>query len=67
MFTGIVEELGTVRAVAEKAAAGSRIEIACSEVLRDAAVGASIAINGACVTAVELSTKFFAADLAPET
>ncbi len=66
MFTGIVEELGKVIAVVPKAT-GAHVEIACREVLRDAAVGASIAINGACVTAVELGAAGFAADLAPET
>jgi len=66
MFTGIVEELGRVVAVDAKAA-GARLAIECSHVLQDATVGASIAVNGACVTAVELSANQFAAELAPET
>lgn len=61
MFTGIVEELGTVRA------AGTRLEIECSVVRSDLSVGASIAVNGVCLTAVALTEKGFAADLAPET
>ena len=61
MFTGIVEELGTV----EKA--GARLRIACAVVLEGTTVGASIAVNGVCLTAVELRENGFSADLAPET
>ena len=66
MFTGIVQELGRVVALEPKPP-GARLTVACSTVLRDAVVGASIAINGACVTAVELDLGRFSADLAPET
>jgi len=66
MFTGIIEELGHVAAVESKDT-GARLTIECSAVLQDAAVGASIAVNGACVTAVELAESRFSADLAPET
>ena len=66
MFTGIIEELGTIEAVQTKAA-GSRLTIACSTVLADAVEGASIAVNGVCLTAVDLKPKSFSADLAPET
>jgi riboflavin synthase len=66
MFTGIVEELGRVVSLDSKAA-GARLTVACSAILHDAAIGASIAVNGACVTAVELGEDRFSADLAPET
>ncbi|HEX7359611.1 MAG TPA: riboflavin synthase [Bryobacteraceae bacterium] len=66
MFTGIIEELGRVVALEPKQT-GARLTIACSAVLADAAAGASIAINGACLTAVELAPDRFSADLAPET
>jgi riboflavin synthase len=66
MFTGIVEELGQVLDL-QPQQTGARISIGCSGILRDAALGASIAVNGACVTAVELSIDRFSADLAPET
>ncbi len=66
MFTGIIEELGTVEAV-EGRAAGSRLRIRCSTVLEDATEGASIAVNGVCLTAVDLRPGSFSADLAPET
>jgi riboflavin synthase len=49
MFTGIVEELGTVTAVTEHASA-AELTIGCSTVLADARHGASIAVNGVCLT-----------------
>ena len=61
MFTGIVEELGTV------AACGTRLVVSCSTVLADAQQGSSIAVNGVCLTAVDLTADSFVADLAPET
>jgi riboflavin synthase len=66
MFTGIVEELGRVLDFQPRQT-GARLTVGCSSILRDAALGASIAVNGACVTAVELSADRFASDLAPET
>ena len=61
MFTGIVEERGGV------AVTGARLTIECRRVLEDLTIGASIAVNGVCLTAVEVSETGFAADLAPET
>jgi riboflavin synthase len=66
MFTGIIEELGTVERM-EPRAAGSRLSIRCAKVLSDSAEGASIAVNGVCLTAVDLRANGFSADLAPET
>ncbi|HVW84617.1 MAG TPA: riboflavin synthase [Bryobacteraceae bacterium] len=60
MFTGIVEELGTVEA-------GDRFSIRCERALSDLTPGASIAVNGVCLTAVEIRADGFSADLAPET
>jgi len=61
MFTGIVEELGRV------VTAGSRLSISCSRVMEDMTLGASIAVNGVCLTVVEVRPDGFTADLAPET
>ena len=65
MFTGIIEELGTV------ITAGTRLRVQCSTVLSDLSIGASIAVNGVCLTAVEVTkdgfSAGFASDLAPET
>jgi len=62
MFTGIVEELGTVARID-----GSRLRIAARTVLDDAAVGDSIAVNGCCVTVVALGEGWWEADVTPET
>lgn len=61
MFTGIVEELGTV------VAAGTRLEVRCAVVRSDLSIGASVAVNGVCLTAVQVTETGFVADLAPET
>lgn len=61
MFTGIIEETGIVRQT------GSRLVIDCAAVLSDLKPGGSVAVNGVCLTAVEIEMHSFAADLAPET
>jgi riboflavin synthase len=66
MFTGIVEELGTVRGV-HPIGGGARIEIQATHVLDDTSIGASIAVNGCCLTVVELGEGGFAADAVTET
>ena len=66
MFTGIVEEVGSVARLARNSA-GARLTVACSSVLEDVAIGASIAVNGACLTAIELTASEFSADLSAET
>lgn len=66
MFTGIVEELGAVEAF-DHHSNGARLLIRCGRVLSDLTLGASIAVNGVCLTAVDIRTDGFSADLAPET
>ena len=66
MFTGIIEELGTVRAMRHHDG-GARIEITATTVLDDAAIGASIAVNGCCLTLVEQGDGWWAADAQGET
>jgi riboflavin synthase len=66
VFTGIIEELGRLRAV-ERRAGGARLEITARTVLDDARVGDSIAVNGCCVTVVELGDGWWAADAVIET
>jgi riboflavin synthase len=66
VFTGLVEELGTVRAVIGNET-GARLEIEAATVLDDAVLGASIAVNGCCLTAVELGDGWWAADAVEET
>ncbi|HZJ27117.1 MAG TPA: riboflavin synthase [Acidimicrobiia bacterium] len=66
MFTGIVEELGTVRRV-EPHDGGSRLELGADAVLKDIEVGASIAVNGCCLTVVGFGPDWWAADAIVET
>ncbi|MGH9660166.1 MAG: riboflavin synthase, partial [Bryobacteraceae bacterium] len=66
MFTGIIEELGTVTRV-EARGEGARLTIGCRTVLADMREGASVAVNGVCLTAVDVGGDSFAVDLAPET
>ncbi len=66
MFTGIVEELGSVRLTTPNEG-GARLELACREVLGDAELGCSIAVNGCCLTVIELGDGWWAADAQRET
>ncbi|HEX3298995.1 MAG TPA: riboflavin synthase [Actinomycetota bacterium] len=62
MFTGIVEELGAVRAVD-----GGRLVVGCPLVATDSPIGASVAVNGTCLTVVERTDETLAFDLSGET
>ena len=62
MFTGIVEEVGKVLSVEE-----GRLVVEASLALEGLKVGDSIAVNGACLTAVEVGAGSFRADISPET
>jgi len=69
MFTGIVEELGTVAAVEDQGDA-VRITIAATTVLEDVALGDSVSVNGCCLTVSTVSTTrpaSFTADVMRET
>jgi riboflavin synthase len=66
VFTGIVEERGTVRTFGP-GPAGSRLQVACRTVAGDARVGDSIAVNGVCLTVVEAGDGVLAFDLSAET
>ncbi len=65
MFTGIVEELGHVRSITA-VDGGARLVIGAQSVLTDAELGASIAVNGCCLTVVELAAGSWAADVVSE-
>jgi riboflavin synthase len=66
MFSGIVEEVGVVQAV-EQRAGGATLWIQANKVLEGTRIGDSIAINGTCLTVVELDSEGFSVELAPET
>jgi riboflavin synthase len=62
MFTGIVEECGQVRATT-----GDRLVVACRTVPGGSQIGASVAVNGVCLTVVERADDALTFDLSPET
>lgn len=66
MFTGLVEETGSVLAVTPMPH-GHRFVIAAQQVLGDIAVDHSIAVNGVCLTVVAFDQTSFSADVIPET
>ncbi len=75
MFTGIIEHLGTIGALARhedlaRHKNGARLKInftGAKDLAAEIKIGASIAVNGCCLTVVESGKRFFAADLSPET
>jgi riboflavin synthase len=62
MFTGIVEELGRIQGLE-----GPRLTVACRTVTRDSPVGASVAVNGVCLTVVDNDGDSLAFDVSEET
>ena len=66
MFTGIVEEMGVVRGIAGSGAT-RRLEISASTTLEGSELGASVAVNGVCLTVVERKPDGLAFDIGPET
>lgn len=66
MFTGLVEELGRVVGL-DPVGDGIRLRLAADAVMGDIEMGASIAVNGVCLTVVEFDDASFAVDAVPET
>ena len=66
MFTGIVEEMGSVVSLTEKAGS-TDLTIAATTALAVTKIGDSIAVNGVCLTAIELTPTSFTVELQPET
>jgi len=62
VFTGIVEEVGVVAKISDKA-----MTVQASKITADLKLGDSIAVNGACLTAIDFSRSEFSVDLSPET
>ncbi len=65
MFTGIVEEVGRVKEI-RRGSRSAVLMISARKVLEDTRIGDSIAVNGICLTVVELGDAWFAADVMPE-
>ncbi len=66
MFTGIIESFGTIQKI-ESSGKGKVLHISCDLDLSGTRIGDSIAVNGACLTAVSLGKNRFSVDMAPET
>jgi riboflavin synthase len=66
MFTGIVEEVGQVTRI-DQQGENRRITIAAKHVPKQLVMGASVAVSGVCLTALDIKSTSFSADLAPET
>ncbi|MCT4614567.1 MAG: riboflavin synthase [Marinifilaceae bacterium] len=66
MFTGLIEEIGEVKAISNSGKA-IRLTIAANKVLENVKLGDSIATNGVCLTVVNFSNNEFSADVMPET
>jgi riboflavin synthase len=66
MFTGIIEEIGTVASV-RKGAESARLALRGALITDGLKVGDSVAVNGVCLTAVSVSGQIFAADVMNET
>ncbi|MBR7040015.1 MAG: riboflavin synthase [Oscillospiraceae bacterium] len=66
MFTGIIEEIGTVAEI-RRGAASCVLTIRAKKVLEDVHIGDSIAVNGVCLTVCRTDGSTFAADVMPET
>jgi len=66
MFTGIVEERGTVASLVDLGEA-MRVRILANKVLQDSDLGASISVNGICLTVAERGDDWFEADVMAET
>lgn len=66
MFTGIIEELGKIASL-EKSASGAKIRVAAKIITENTAEGDSIAVNGVCLTALDIKKDSFSADVSQET
>lgn len=66
MFTGIIEEVGTVAGIVQQKK-NRRLTVTSSQLVKELKQGHSVAVSGVCLTAVEITPKTFSADLARET
>jgi len=66
MFTGLVEEVGKVREI-KKSSKGAKLKVECKSVLEGTKIGDSIAVNGVCLTVVELGENYLSFDISYET
>lgn len=58
MFTGIVEEIGTVKNIRTHQSVRT-LDIACQTITEDMHIGDSISVNGACLTVIDFTSNYF--------
>lgn len=66
MFTGLIEEVGSVEDIVSGGMSGT-MKIGCSKVMEGVKLGDSISVNGICLTVVRFDDKSFTVDFMPET
>ena len=66
MFTGLIEEIGTIDTITDKGD-GALVRVTAHEVLSDVSLGDSIAVSGVCLTVTEFDDSGFTADVMKET
>lgn len=66
MFTGLIEEIGTIKSI-RKGAKSIRLQVSASKIMDDVKLGDSISTNGICLTVVDFDAYGFSADVMPET
>ena len=66
MFSGIVEEVGTVRSI-ENSPNSRKMRIACDKVLEGVSIGDSISVNGVCLTTTKINNQEINFDIINET
>lgn len=66
MFTGLIEDVGKVLRLV-RTGAGARLVASCCLPLEDIRIGDSVAVNGACLTVVEIAAGTLTFDVSPET
>ncbi|WP_100013147.1 riboflavin synthase [Lentibacillus sediminis] len=67
MFTGIIEEMGTIKRMQKVSEHAVQMTIGSQEVIKDVNVGDSISVNGICLTVTNFSSDNFQAEAMPET
>ena len=66
VFTGLIEEVGTVKEI-RKGGKGTLLTVKCSKVLEETEIGDSIAVNGVCLTVVEMGKEYLSFFVSNET
>lgn len=66
MFTGIIEEIGTIKSINSNGIS-SQLCISANKILEDTKIGDSIAVNGVCLTVTSIKSNLFTADVMAET